>query len=81
MKREFEVGDVVRYTSVFCRNIGMVTGVPIDGKVLGHSTEIGKEFGGFPVVQWHDREEADAMPVHPGNLELVTKAPPPGAYN
>lgn len=63
--RSFKEGDIVRYTTNFLRSTGQYTGVPINGKVVG-TTKIGDTV--YPMVHWSDRDEA--VPVHPGNLEL-----------
>jgi hypothetical protein len=63
--KEFKVGDIVRYTGKFLRNIGMQAGAPINGKVVGFI----KMGGGkqFPKVLWSDRDEP--VGVAPANIE------------
>lgn len=65
----FEVGDIVRYTGKFLRNIGMRTGAPINGKIVGF-VKMG-EGRMFPKVLWSDRDEP--IGVAPDNIEYDPK--------
>jgi hypothetical protein len=63
---KFKIGDIVRHTGKFLRSIGMYTGAPINGRIVGFS-----KIGGmiFPLVEWSDDMD-NPRPVHPNNLEL-----------
>lgn len=65
-KKTFQAGDIVRYTAKFRRNTGMVTGGPVNGKVVGFVPMGGGRM--FPKVHWSHRD--DAVPVAPENIEL-----------
>lgn len=67
MEKDFQIGQIVRFTGKFLRSAGMLAGAPINGRVESFSEGLG-----FPLVLWNDRDEA--VPVNPANLELCPYA-------
>lgn len=74
--QKFKVGDIVRRTAAAMRSMGVVSG-PINGKVVGYS-------GRWPLIQWSDMGDGDAMAQAEEGLELdkraMAKNPPPGEH-
>lgn len=52
-KKEFQVGDIVRYTGKFMRSVGLVSS-PVNGKVIATSDMCGRQVVG---VLWSDDSE------------------------
>lgn len=66
---KFKVGDIVRYTTTFLRNICWYTGVPINGRV--EKRHKGGSFASWPYVSWHNADDGDKPElINPVNLEL-----------
>ena len=62
---EAQVGDIVRYTGKFLRNIGMQVGGPVNGRVV--SIKAGGFMDGWPRIEWSDGGD---MMVNPINVEF-----------
>jgi hypothetical protein len=72
MATQFNVGDVVKWTSKFLKSTGQYTDVPKDGKVVRLS-DMEDDGVYYPIVQWCDRPVGDVCAVNPHNVMHAKK--------